>query len=345
MRKKIISVSIIMCLIVALIPFGTMEADAATATYTISPGTSEISSKVYSTIYNSASKGNYKVVKIKGAYYVQFKYGSNIVNVKWPNMCVNKNKNDFTNTNKEIGKAISNRRNYKGIEVFQKTSRNSDSYRSYDKWSMVNLEVSGSYSNGKIALKCKNLSGLRITFASKYKLGNLYLKPKNCSNYKKCITIVKDSNAIEITPKWDIEVKKPGKNKNILSSYKISGCGYVTQKNNIDKLFEVYITIKNIATSSVPLTNPKNLYALYKMGADLRGSRSTGYNTGETFLLSKYIGNKYYKCMRATFKAPLKLTRAKDFYEVDVYLNNSISSRSPHTNIIATLSVSSFRQK
>ncbi|MDO4487316.1 MAG: hypothetical protein Q4C46_12130 [Bacillota bacterium] len=341
--KKIVSFVVIMCLVLALVPITTEKAEAAT--YTIKPGVSEISGTAYLTIYNSLSNKNYKVVKVNGAYYVQFKYGNNVVKVKWPTACPTKNVNDFSYTNQKIGKAISGRTNYDGGEVFQKNMNYSDGYRSYDKWSMVYLQASGSYSSGKIVLKCKNLSGLRITFATKYKYGSVYRTPKTCAEYMKCLQIVKDSNAIEVTPKWDVQVVKPGKNKNVLSTYKVAGLGYATRTNDIDRLFNVYYTTKAIATSTVPALSVKNLYDLYRQGADLQGSNSTGYNTGETFLLSKNNGSKYYKCMRATFTAPLKLTKAKNFYEVDVYLNKSISSGSPYTSIKTTLSIPSCKQK
>lgn len=347
MKKRILSFITVLFLITAIMPMLSNKANATTNTYSISPSTNEISKVVYLTIYYSFNNNNYKVIYKNGSYYVQFKNGDNIVNVKWPTMCPAKTVNDFSYTNNKLSKSISSRSNYDGREVYQLFSEKYDKNTgvSYDHWNMIYLQASGSYSNGKITLKCKNLSGLRITFASKYKYGNTYYKPKNCAQYKKCLHIYKTSGAIQITPKWDIGITKPGKNKNILSTFSVSGLGYANKTTDIDTLFNIYYTTKAITTSTTPSLIFANLYSLYKQGADLHGSRSKGYNTGETYLLSKNKGSSYYKCMKASFVAPLNIIQAKDFYEVDVYLNERISSKSPLTEIKIILSVSKSVQK
>lgn len=322
MKKRILSILMVCCLIITFIPITGKSAYAATilGDYT----TLNFSSPK---VYDVVATGSYKAEKRKGSWYYKFTKGTNVVYIKCSAFTGNVS-NSFSTANQNLTNTINNG-NYSSAvsNVAYKTKRtryNSSLKANEHIYYFAKLKVAAvaPTSGNAITLQTTMCDQVNFTYCNKIRLRSTVLTPSNASHYKAALKRNNESKSMSIIPKFDISIKKTGTKKNYLVSNSIAGKGVATTKANIDKLITIGYKAGVLATTGL---STSTVYNLFKEAVSLQSKGSSEYESRKTLILSQFKGKKYYYCTKATFQSPIKLKAKNDYFEVPIQLDKNLN--------------------
>lgn len=278
--------------------------------------------------YNTLAKGEYDAVKKDGVWYYRFSDNSNILYIR-SDAFMNEMENDFTDVDVALTECVNKgEKSGRTIGTVCKAGRtekdtvlNADKHISFI--AKMNISVTAPTEGNRITLQNNMIAQTNFTYCNKIRERGTAFVPSNARQYKKALKRNSESKNFRIVPEFAIKITDAGKNNNYLAENQIAGKGVAETDTDIDKLINIGYKVGTVSVSGL---NISTLYGLYKeaVGLDADGSE---YQSRKTIILSQDMNNKFYYCMNASFKSPIRIGKKGEYFEVPIVLDKVLNTK------------------
>lgn len=368
MKKRLISLALVLLTIFACIPNWNILASAKTETLNNLSASQTISSKIYGTL----REGNYSAYKdSNGVWWYKFTRDNHTVKIK-ASAFTSKVGNNLSKVNEALTKGITRKDTVSTSYAYAYRTRTSsynkstktNSYETNIAWlnfsslrdgKNIDLESNRCsnvcfYFNDKVPVYYKRITKNGKTTRVKCKAGEIgstmvMEKPSTAGEYKQALKRSTDYTK-KITPVFTLEVTKPGTNLCYLSTAKFAGRGVNgSTKTNLSEYIDIAYTVGNIgANMATKGLTVGSLYSVIKVIYNLEEkkkekNKSVNYTCDDKIKLSNdnaRLGKKV-RTLKADFESPIKLKNYNDYFRVEVQLTNTPSYNKTKTQLKASV--------